>query len=81
MNRRVAESVGREQEFTRNEWSLEEEGMERGVKLNIAKARWICIPLPASQDGHETEQETEHTDIDEQTEQTDDNRVNTDGEE
>jgi hypothetical protein len=41
MNRRVAESVGREQEFTRNEWSLEEEGMERGVKLSIAKARWI----------------------------------------
>jgi hypothetical protein len=41
MNRRVADSVGRAQAFTRNEWSLEEEGMERGVKLSIAKARWI----------------------------------------
>jgi hypothetical protein len=41
MNRRVGESVGREHAFTKNEWSLEEEGMERGVKLSIAKARWI----------------------------------------
>jgi hypothetical protein len=41
MNRQVALSVGREHEFTRNEWSLEEEGMERGMKLSIAKARWI----------------------------------------
>ena len=39
------------------------------------------IPLPESQDGHETEQETEHTDIDEQTEQTNVDRINPDGEE
>ena len=42
MNERVAESVGRAQAFSRNEWSLEEEGMEKGVMLTIAKARWIC---------------------------------------
>ena len=41
MNERVAESVGRAQAFSRSEWSLEEEGMERGVMLSIAKARWI----------------------------------------
>ena len=39
------------------------------------------ISLRESQDGHETEQDTEHTDIDDQTEQTDGNRVNPDGEE
>ena len=39
------------------------------------------IPLPESQDGYETEQETERRDTDEQTEQTDDDRGNTDGEE
>ena len=31
----------RDHAFTINEWSLEEEEMERGVKLRIAKARWI----------------------------------------
>jgi hypothetical protein len=41
MNKRVAERVGRKQEFSREEWCLEEEGMERQVMLNIAKARWI----------------------------------------
>ena len=41
MNKRVAENVGREHAFTRSEWSLEEGGMERKVKINIAKARWI----------------------------------------
>jgi hypothetical protein len=41
MNRRVAESLGRAHPFSRNEWSLEEEGMEKKVMLNIAKARWI----------------------------------------
>jgi hypothetical protein len=41
MNKRVAESVGREQAFSRSEWSLEEEGMEKGVMVRIAKARWI----------------------------------------
>ena len=41
MNKRVAESVGRELAFSRSEWSLEEEGMERGAMITIAKARWI----------------------------------------
>jgi hypothetical protein len=41
MNEKVAESVGRTHAFSRNEWSLEEEGMEKGVMLSIAKARWI----------------------------------------
>jgi hypothetical protein len=41
MNERVAESVGRAQAFSRSEWSLEEEGMEREVMVTIAKARWI----------------------------------------
>ena len=41
MNERVAESVGRAQAFSRSEWSLEEEGMEKGVMVYIAKARWI----------------------------------------
>ena len=41
MNERVAESVGRANAFNRNEWSLEEEGMDKGGMLNIAKARWI----------------------------------------
>ena len=41
MNERVAESVGRAQAFSRSEWSLEEEGMEKGVMVLIAKARWI----------------------------------------
>jgi hypothetical protein len=41
MNERVAESVGRAQAFSRSEWSLEQEGMERGVMVRIAKARWI----------------------------------------
>ena len=41
MNERVAESVGRAQAFSRDEWSLEEEGMDEGVMLSIVKARWI----------------------------------------
>ena len=41
MNKRVAQRVGRVDMFSRSEWSLEEEGMEREVMLNIAKARWI----------------------------------------
>jgi len=41
MNKRVAERVGRVDMFSRSEWSLEEEGMERGMMLTIAKARWI----------------------------------------
>jgi hypothetical protein len=41
MNERVAESVSKAQAFSRSEWSLEEEGMERIVMLTIAKARWI----------------------------------------
>ena len=41
MNERVAKKVGRTHAFNRNEWCLEEEGMEKGVMLNIAKARWI----------------------------------------
>ncbi len=41
MNEKVAESVGRAHAFSRSEWSLEEEGMEREVMLKIAKARWI----------------------------------------
>ena len=41
MNGRVAKQVGRTHAFNRNEWCLEEEGMEKGVMLNIAKARWI----------------------------------------
>ncbi len=41
MNRQVALSAGRAHEFTRNERSLEKEGMERGMKLSIARARWI----------------------------------------
>ena len=27
--------------FSRSEWSLEKEGMEKGVMVQIAKARWI----------------------------------------
>ena len=38
MNERVAESVGRAHAFGRSEWRLEEEGIERDVMLNIAKA-------------------------------------------
>ena len=41
MNKKVAESMGRTHAFSRFEWSLEEEGMEKEVMLNIAKARWI----------------------------------------
>ena len=41
MNEKVAENMGRAHAFSRSEWSLEEEGMEKGVMLNIAKARWI----------------------------------------
>ena len=41
MNERVAKEVGRTHAFYRNEWCLEEEGMDKGVMLNIAKARWI----------------------------------------
>ena len=41
MNERVAESMGRALAFNRNEWSLEEEGMDGEVILTIAKARWI----------------------------------------
>ncbi len=41
MNEEVAKSVGRTHAFSRNEWSLEEEEMEKKVMLNIAKARWI----------------------------------------
>ena len=41
MNKRVAESVGRELAFSISEWSLEEEGMERGAMITIAKARWV----------------------------------------
>ena len=41
MNEKVAENVGRAHVFSRNEWSLEEEGMEKGLMLNIAKTRWI----------------------------------------
>ena len=41
MNGRVAASVGRDHKFSRSEWSLEEEGMEKGVMVHIAKARWI----------------------------------------
>ena len=42
MNERVAESAGRAHAFSRSEWSLDEEGMEKEVMLNIAKTRWIC---------------------------------------
>ena len=41
MNERVAQREGRAHAFSRSEWSLEEEGMERGVMVSIAKARWI----------------------------------------
>ena len=41
MNEEVAKSVGRTHAFNRNEWSLEEEGMEKKAMLHIAKARWI----------------------------------------
>jgi hypothetical protein len=41
MNERVAESMGRAQAFSRAEWSLEEEGMEKEMMLKIAKARWV----------------------------------------
>ena len=33
--------MGRAHAFSRDEWRLEEEGMEREVMLSIAKARWI----------------------------------------
>ncbi len=39
MNEGVAERVGRAQAFSRSEWSLEKEGMEKGVMVHIAKAR------------------------------------------
>ena len=41
MNKRVAERMKRDELFSRDEWSLEKEGMEREEMLNIAKARWI----------------------------------------
>ncbi len=41
MNEKEAKRVGRTHAFIRNEWSLEEEGMEKEVMLTIAKARWI----------------------------------------
>ena len=69
--------VGRTHAFNRNEWCLEEEGMDKGVMLNIAKARWIYHCERVKMD-KKTEKETENDDTDEQTEQTDDNSDNTD---
>ena len=41
MNERVAESMGREHAFSKEEWRLEKEGMENREMIAIAKARWI----------------------------------------
>ena len=74
MNEKVAESMGRAHAFSRSEWSLEEEGMEKEVMLNIAKARWIyhCERVKLAK----RQRRRLNTEILEQTEQTDDNRCN-----
>ena len=41
MNAKVAERAGREQAFSKEEWRLEKEGMERKEMMIVAKARWI----------------------------------------